>query len=81
MAGRVDADIRAYKAVVADGDWGFVEYGEVEVRKEAFAYADLLAIVAVEGLDNQNLVIGEICPKRSFRISLAFSFSDGRSKL
>ena len=60
MAGRVDADIRAYKAVVADGDWGFVEYGEVEVRKEAFAYADLLAIVAVEGLDNQNLVIGDM---------------------
>ena len=60
MAGCVDADIRAYKAVIADGDWGFIEDCEVEVGKEAFAYADLLTVIAVERLDNQNLVIGDM---------------------
>ena len=60
MAGCVDADIRAYKAVIADGDWGFIEDCEVEVGKEPLAYADLLTVIAVERLDNQNLVIGDV---------------------
>ena len=56
MTGRVDADVRADEAIGTDGDRCFVEYGEVEVGKEPLAHTDLLAVVAVEGLDNQNLV-------------------------
>ena len=44
MAGCVDAYIRAYKTVIADGDWGFVEYDEVEVSKEPLTHTNLLAI-------------------------------------
>jgi hypothetical protein len=52
MAGRVDADVRTNKAVVADSDSCFVQYGEVEVRKEPLAHADLLTVVAVKRLNN-----------------------------
>ena len=60
MTGRVDADIRAYKAIIAYGDWGFVEHGKVEVGKEPFAHTDLLAVVAIEGLDDQYLIVGNV---------------------
>ena len=70
MAGRVDTDVWANEAVVADGDKCFVEYSEVEVGKEPLAHTNLFAVVTVERLDDQDLII-----------SLAFCFSDGRSKL
>ena len=70
MASRVDADIRTYETVIANSDRCFVEHGEVEVGKEPLAHTNLFAVVTVERLDDQDLII-----------SLAFCFSDGRSKL
>ena len=83
MAGCVNAYIRADKAVVTNGDWGFVEYGEVEVGKEPLTHTNLLAIVAIEGLVNQNIVISDVSQEtfQDLRISLASSFSDGRNRL
>jgi len=52
VTGRVDADVRANKAIVTDSDSCFIEYSEVEVRKESLAHADLLTVVAVERLNN-----------------------------
>ena len=60
MASRVDTDIRTDKTVIPDGDLCFIEYGEVEVRKEPLAHTYLLAVVAVEGLDDQNLIVGDM---------------------
>ena len=38
----------------------FVQYCEVEVRKEPLAYANLLAIVAVKWLDEEYFIIGNM---------------------
>ena len=50
MTGRIDADIRADKTVIANGDTGFIEDGEVEIRKEPLADTYLFAIVAAKRL-------------------------------
>lgn len=57
MAGRIDADIGADKTVVADGDAGFVEDGEIEVGKEALANAYLRTVVASKGLVDEKLIV------------------------
>ena len=58
VAGGVDADVGADEAVVADGDEGFIEDGKAKVGEEAFAHADVLAVVAVEGLVDEGVVVG-----------------------
>lgn len=58
VAGGVDADVGADEAVVADGDEGLVEDGKAKVGEEAFAHADVLAVVAVEGLVDEGVVVG-----------------------
>ena len=57
MTGRIDADIRANKTVIANGDTGFIEDGEVEIGKESPAYAYLFAIVAVKRLVDEKVII------------------------
>jgi hypothetical protein len=42
MTGCVYADIRADKAVVTNGDWGFVEHSKIEVGKEPLAHTNHL---------------------------------------
>ena len=58
VAGGVDADVGTDEAVVADGDEGLVEDGKAKVGEEAFAHADVLAVVAVEGLVDEGVVVG-----------------------
>src|SRR5574344_55939 len=48
MRCRIDADLRAEKAVVPDRDRGDVEDDAVEVRIELFADADVPAVIAAE---------------------------------
>ena len=72
MAGRVDAYIRADKTVISNGDTCFVEHGEVEVGKEPLAHTNLLAIVAIEGLVNQNIVISDVS-QETFSVSSSIS--------
>ena len=60
MAGGVDTDIRADEAVVADGNIGFVEDGEVEIGKESLAHTDLFAIITAEGLVDDEVVVAHM---------------------
>ena len=53
VTGGVYADIRADKTVIANGDTGFIEDGEVEIRKEPLADTYLFAIVAAKRLVNK----------------------------
>ena len=57
MTGGVDADIRADETVIANGDTGFIEDGEVEVGKEPLADAYLFTIVATKRLVDEKLII------------------------
>lgn len=57
VAGGVDRHVGADESVVADGDRGFVENGAMEIGKETLAYADVLAVVAIEGLIDEDLVV------------------------
>lgn len=57
VAGGVDRHIGTDESVVADGDRGFVENGAMEIGKETLAYADVLAVVAIEGLVDEDLVV------------------------
>ena len=74
VTGGVDANIGANEAVIADSDSCFIEDCEVEVRKEPLAHTDLLAIVAVERLDNEYFIISDM-PQQSFQNLLSI---DGR---
>ena len=57
MTGRINADIRADETVIAYGDTGFIEDGEVEVGKEPLADAYLFTIVATKRLVDDKLII------------------------
>ena len=57
VAGCIYAYIRSYEAVVSDRHFCLIENGQVEVGKEAFADADLLAVVTVEGLVYDEVVV------------------------
>ena len=59
MAGRADADIRSYEAVVTYGNLCLIEDGQVEIGEETFSHADLFAIVAVERLVIRMIVMSE----------------------
>ena len=56
MPRRVDADIRGDEDIVAYGDFRLIQYGEVEVREEIFPYLDIRAVVAVERLDEREIL-------------------------
>ena len=60
MAGCIDAYVRPNEAVITDGNLCLVKHSEVEVGKETLAHADLLAVIAVERLIDDNLVIGDV---------------------
>ena len=64
VARRVDAHIGTHKAIVADGHPGLVEHREVEVGKEALAHADVAAVIAVERLVDQDVVIAHVSQQR-----------------
>lgn len=57
VAGGVDRHVGSDESVVADGDGGFVENGAMEIGKETLAYANVLAIVAIERLIDEDLVV------------------------
>ena len=57
VAGGVDRHIGTDESVVADGYGGFVENGAMEIGKETLAYADVLAVVAIEGLVDEDLIV------------------------
>ena len=59
VTGGVDTDVGTDEAVVADGDTGFVKDGEIEVGKEAASDTDLTAIVAAEGLIDQEVIVSD----------------------
>ena len=50
MAGCVDADVRADKDVITYSDFCFVENGQIEICKKAFAYIDIAAVVSTKRL-------------------------------
>ena len=60
MAGCINAYVRTDEAVVTDGDLCLVKNSEVEVGKETLADADLLAVIAVERLIDDDLVISDV---------------------
>ena len=55
MTCRIDADIRADETIITNSNTGFIENREIEVGKEPFADANLLAIVAAERLVDEEL--------------------------
>ena len=59
MAGRADADIRSYEAVVTYGNLCLIEDGQVEIGEETLSHANLFAIVAVERLVIRMIVMSE----------------------
>ena len=65
VTGCIDTYIRPDEAVITDGDLCFVKNGEVEVGKETLAYADLLAVVAIERLIDDDLLISNVA-KQTF---------------
>ena len=60
MTGRIDADIRADKTVIANCNTGFVEDSEIEVSKEPLSNAYLLAVVAAERLIQQKVIVAHM---------------------
>ena len=65
MAGCIDAYVRPNEAVVTDGDLSLVKHGEMEIGKETLAHADLLAVVAIERLIDDDLVVSDVA-KQTF---------------
>ena len=57
MAGSINGYIRTYESIVANGYGGFVQHGEVEISKETLADMDMLAVVAVERLVDEDMLI------------------------
>ena len=51
--------------VVADGDLCLVKHSEMEIGKETLAHADLLAVVAIERLIDDDLVVSNVA-KQTF---------------
>ena len=43
-----------------DGDLSLVKHGEMEIGKETLAHADLLAVVAIERLIDDDLVVSDV---------------------
>ena len=66
VTGRIDADIRSYKTVIADGNMCFIENGEVEVCEESFAYTDLFTIVTAERLIDEEIIVANM-PQQPFQ--------------
>ena len=60
VTGCIDAYIRSDEAVISDGDLGLVKDREMEIGKETFAHADLLAVIAVERLIDDNLIVSDV---------------------
>ena len=57
MAGGVYADIRPHETVVANGYGSLVKYREVEIGEEAAPHMYMSAIVAVEGLVDECVLV------------------------
>lgn len=57
VACRINAHIGPHKAVITDGHTRLVKHREIKVGKKTLANADVLAIVAVEWLIDQDLII------------------------
>ena len=57
VACRIDAYVGSDEAVVSYGDGCLVQYYEVEVGEEASAYADVLTVVAKEGLVDEGVLV------------------------
>ena len=57
VTGGIDADVRTDEAVVTDCHLGLVEHCEMEVREEPLSYGNLLAVVAIEWLVDDDMVI------------------------
>lgn len=57
VAGGVDGNIRSDEGIIADGYGCFVQYGEVEIGEETLADADVLAVIAVERLVDEDVLI------------------------
>lgn len=57
VAGGVDRHVGTDEGIIADGHRGFVKDGKMEIGKETLAYANLFAVVAIERLIDEDLVI------------------------
>ena len=57
VAGCIDAYVRTDETVISDSDLCLVKHGEMEIGKETLAHADLLAVIAVERLIDDYLII------------------------
>ena len=60
MASRIDAYVRAYKAVITDGYKSLVQYRKIEVSKESLANPDLLTVIAIEWLVNADIIVSYV---------------------
>ena len=60
VTGCIDAYVRPDEAVVTDGDLCLVKNSEVEIGKETLADADLLAVIAIERLIDDDLLISNV---------------------
>ena len=66
MTSCVNADIRAYEAVVTDCDRRFIQNRKMEIGKESFADRDLLAVITVERLIDDDRIITDV-PQKPFK--------------
>ena len=57
MAGSINGDIRTYESIIADADRRLIQHGEMKISEESFANADMLAVVAVERLVDEDMLI------------------------
>ena len=57
MAGSINGYIRTYESIIADVDGSLIENGEVKISKETLSYMDMLAVVAVERLVDEDMLV------------------------
>ena len=57
VEGGINGDIRTYESIIADADRRLVQHGEVEISEETLPDVDMLAVVAVERLVDEDMLI------------------------
>ena len=63
MTGCIDTYIRTNKAVVSDSYLSLIKHCKMEVGKESFPYADLLAIITIKRFIDDNFIVSNMTEK------------------
>lgn len=78
VAGRIDADVRSYEAIITDSNVCLVEDYQIDVCMETLAHTDVLAEVTIERLMNECVFI---CLAEKFLQEFVTLLKQGRVQL